>query len=114
MSAQDEQGGTGPEEARPDQVDEVAATGGAETADAEGVSEAPSPGGSPSPEPSSPDPEPTPVVDPSASSYSTPPGSAAPTGATGGGSITDRPEAIVGLAFLGGAVVALLLKALRR
>ena len=55
--------------------------------------------------------EPTPTVGHGEQTRSHPPGSASP---EGGVPVTERPEALVGAAFAGGLVVALILKRLGR
>ena len=57
------------------------------------------------------DPQPTPTVSHEQQTASHPAGSALP---TGGVPITERPEAMVGAAFAGGLLVALILKRLGR
>ncbi len=62
-------------------------------------------------QPPAPDPEPTPTVTHEQQTASYPAGSAEPDGGT---PITERPEALVGGAFAGGLLVALILKRLGR
>ncbi len=63
------------------------------------------------PPPPAPDPQPTPTVSHEQQTASHPSGSAVP---DGGVPITERPEALVGGAFAGGLLVALILKRLGR
>lgn len=60
-----------------------------------------------------PAPEPTPTVPAAEASYSHPAGSAAPS-ALSPDAYADRPEVLVGAAFAGGALAALILKRLGR
>lgn len=60
-----------------------------------------------------PAPEPTPTVSAADASYSRPVGSAAP-GALSPDAYADRPEVLVGAAFAGGMLAALILKRLAR
>ena len=55
--------------------------------------------------------QPTPTVSHGAQSASRPPGSAQPAGGT---QVHERPEALVGAAFAGGLLTALILKRLAR
>lgn len=57
-------------------------------------------------------PEPTPVVDPSEASWKQPPGTAA--GGSGDAAGQQKPEVLVGGAFAGGFLAALILKRLGR
>jgi hypothetical protein len=61
-------------------------------------------------------PEPTPTVSAAAASFSRPVGSAAPTptASPAGVAPADRPEVLVGAAFAGGLVLALIIKRLGR
>jgi hypothetical protein len=69
--------------------------------------------------PTSAGPQPTPVVGPSDATFAQPAGTAAPDGgayrATGAGGIEEeRPEVLVGAAFAGGVLAAMVLKRILR